>query len=245
MIDYPAANPSILSGTISIATATIAFLIYIFTVSGNRFGRNLSIKYGKKKAAIRQVLYQRFLGAVLYGLIPFLIIVFVFRRPLYHYGFSGDNLAKSLLWWIPIAVVIITLSYFGSRTKKNLAMYPQIRVSEWNVGLVIVSALGWIAYLVGYEFMFRGYLLFSCLESFGYWPAIVINICLYSLFHIHKGPREAIGSLFFGFLLCYLTLHLGSFWFAIIIHVTMALSNEWFSLGLHPEMSFIKSARKK
>ncbi len=201
-------------------------------------------KFSDTETSVRRVLFQRVLGAIVYGLIPFLIILLVFRRPLGQYGFAGDNLLKSFLWWIPIAIVIIVLSFIGSRTEKNLQMYPQIRVNEWNVGLLIVSALSWVTYLVGYEFLFRGYLLFSCLESFGYWPAIVINICFYSLFHIHKGSREAIGSLFFGFLLCYLTLHLGSFWFAILIHVTMALSNEWFSLGFQPEMNLIRNTRK-
>ena len=245
MIDYPAPNPNLLSGTIAIATATLAFLIYILMVSSERFGRGIRRKYSDRAVAIRRILFQRVLGAVVYGFIPFLIIILVFRSPLVQYGFAGDNLMKSFLWWMPVAVVGIILSYFGARTEKNLAMYPQIRVREWNSGLLVVSALSWITYLIGYEFLFRGYLLFSCLESFGYWPAIIINVCLYSLFHVHKGSREAIGSLFFGFLLCYLTLHLGSFWIAIFVHVTMALSNEWFSLGFQPEMNLIKNANGK
>jgi membrane protease YdiL (CAAX protease family) len=245
MIDYPGPDPSLLSGTIAIATATLAFLVYIFTTGSERFGRGIRRKYSDRAAAVRRVLFQRVLGAIVYGLIPLLIMIFVFRRPMAQYGFSGDNLMKSFLWWMPLAVVVIILSNIAARSEKNLAMYPQIRVNDWNVGLLVVSALSWVTYLIGYEFFFRGYLLFSCLESFGYWPAIIINISLYSLFHIHKGSREAIGSIFFGFLMCYITLHLGSFWFAIFIHVTMALSNEWFSLGFQPEMNLIKNARKK
>jgi len=245
MIDYPAQDLNLMSGTISIGVATIAYLIYYFTITSERFNTRLRYKFGDLPGSIRKVLYQRLLGGILYGLVPFLIIILVFRRPLNQYGFAGDYFMKSFLWWIPIAVVVVILTYLGAKTEKNLAMYPQIRVQHWNVGLILVSALSWITYLVGYEFLFRGFLLFSCLESFGYWPAIVINVCLYSLFHIAKGSREAIGSLFFGFLLCYLTLHLGSFWFAIFIHITMALSNEWFSLGFQPDMKFIKKDSDK
>ena len=240
MIDYPAPDLYLMSGTISIAVATVAYLIYYFTITSESLNNRLIHIFGSLGGSVRKVLFQRWLGAILYGLTPFLIIVFVFRRPLGQYGFAVDYLAKSFLWWIPVAVVIVILTYIGARTEKNLAMYPQIRAQQWNVGLILISALSWVTYLIGYEFLFRGFLLFSCLESFGYWPAIVINICLYSLFHIAKGLREAVGSLFFGFLLCYLTLHLGSFWFAIFIHITMALSNEWFSLGFQPDMKFIK-----
>jgi membrane protease YdiL (CAAX protease family) len=245
MIDYPPPDFDIMSGTIAIGTATLAFLIYQFVFTSGKLYDWLRDSFGDEGAAIRKVLYNRLLGGVLYGLIPFLIILFVFRRPLNLYGFSGDYLVKSFLWWIPVAVFLVLVTWLGAKSEKNLEMYPQIRVSEWNRGLLLVSATSWITYLVGYEFMFRGFLLFSCLESFGYWPAIIINICLYSLFHIHKGPREAFGSLLFGFLLCYLTLHLGSFWFAIFVHVTMALSNEWFSLGFQPEMKIIKSKGTK
>lgn len=234
-----------MSGTISIASATIAFIIYHFMSHSAGFENRILRRHGEAVSAIRHVLYKRWLGALVYGLAPFLIILLVFRRPLTHYGFAGGNLLRSILWWFPVAVVVVFLSYISARSEKNLALYPQIRVNEWNRGLLVISALSWIVYLAGYEFLFRGYLLFSCLESFGFWPAIVINLCLYSLFHIHKGPREAVGSIFFGFLLCYLTLHLGSFWFAIFIHVTMALSNEWFSIGFQPEMNLIRQNHRK
>ncbi len=245
MIEYPAADLNLLSGTIAIGTATLAFLIYHFVFSSNQINRWFKDKFDEAEISKRKILYHRLLGGFLYGLIPFLIIIFVFRRPLNQYGFSGDYIIKSTLWWIPIAALVVLITYLSAKSEKNLAMYPQIRVSEWNRGLLIVSALSWITYLVGYEFLFRGFLLFTCLESFGYLPAIVINICLYSLFHIHKGAREAFGSLLFGALLCYLTLYLGSFWFAIFVHITMALSNEWFSLGFQPEMKLIKNKNEQ
>ena len=245
MIEYPAPDLNLLSGTIAIGSATIAFLIYQFIFSSSQINNWLKDKFASTKIYKRKILYHRILGGILYGLIPFLIILFVFRRPLSHYGFSTEYLGKSILWWIPIALLVILMTYPGAKSEKNLAMYPQIRVSEWNRGLLITSALSWITYLIGYEFLFRGFLLFTCLESFGYWPAIIINLCLYSLFHLHKGAREAFGSLFFGFLLCYLTLYLGSFWFAFFAHITMALSNEWFSLGMQPDMKLIKTNRDK
>jgi membrane protease YdiL (CAAX protease family) len=245
MINYTVPDTFLMSGSIAIPVATLTFLVYHFIFTSERINNRFMDKFGTPGASIRKVLYQRILGGVLYGLVPLLIIVLVFRRPLGGYGFSGENLAKSFLLWMPVGLVVVGISYFLSKNEKNLARYPQIRISEWNTKILLVSALTWIVYLVGYEFMFRGFLLFSCLESFGYWPAILINICLYSLVHVPKGATEAFGSLLLGAFLCYLTLFLGSFWLAVFIHVTIALSTEWFSLGFQPDMKLTKTRLNK
>ena len=245
MLEFPEPDLKLLSGTISIALTTIAFLICYLTSHSSRINNRFNKKFNLDTSSIRKILFQRSLGAVLYGLMPILVIMFIFQRSLMNYGFNTENLTRSIIWWIPVAMLVVVISYFSARKKDNLAIYPQIRVNRWNSGLITLSALSWITYLAGYEFIFRGFLLFSCLESFGYWPAIIINICLYALVHLPKGSKETIGSLFLGFVLCYLTIRLGSFWFAFLAHVTLALSNEWFSLAHQPEMTVVTKRRSR
>jgi hypothetical protein len=245
MPDYPVPEPHLMYGIISIATAAVVLLFHLLFFASRGFNDYLRKKYGESEAPVYRILLQRYLGGVLFGLMPIPIIVFVFRGSMINYGFSGNNLAKSILYWIPLAVLCILLSYRFSRNERYLALYPQIRVSEWSVRLVAASAWSWIIYLVGYEFLLRGFLLFSCLGSFGMWPAILINICLYTLFHLHKGIIEAVGSLFVGFLFCYLAIFLGSFWIALFTHIIMALSNEWITLSRNPDMRIVKNRTGK
>jgi membrane protease YdiL (CAAX protease family) len=101
-----------------------------------------------------------------------------------------------------------------------------------------LAAGGWILYLTGYEFLFRGLLLFSCLEAFGMWPAVVINLALYAALHLPKGLKEATAAIPFGALLCYLTLESGSIIPAIIIHSVQAVSCEFFCILRNPDMKF-------
>lgn len=226
-MEFPHTDPNLTSGILSIAATILAYLVCHFARDHGWFGN---------RASVLGVLYRRLLGTLVFGLTPFLVIVLVFRRSVEDYGFASGSFGRSVLWWIPMAAVLVFIMYFWSRTEKNLEMYPQMRVGRWTPGLMALSALSWITYLLGYEFLFRGFLLFACLESFGYWPAVILNLCLYSLAHLRKGSGELIGSLVFGFLLCTVTLHLGSAWFAVLAHITMALSNEWFSLQRHPGM---------
>jgi membrane protease YdiL (CAAX protease family) len=240
MPDIPEPDLNLLNGTLAITVATLVFLIYHVTTVSERINNWFQGRFGREAASIRKILLHRVSGAVLYGMIPVLVILYVFKKPVADYGWNTDSLLKSIIWWIPVSVVVIIINFLISRDEHHLSQYPQIRSSHWNPGLILLNALSWIVYLAGYEFMFRGFLLFSCLESFGLWPAIVINLSLYSLVHLPKGTRETIGSIFLGFILCYATIQLGSWWFAFGVHITLAISGEWFSLTNHPDMQRVK-----
>jgi membrane protease YdiL (CAAX protease family) len=245
MLEYPFTDGELVNGAVSIAVVGLLFLIHHFITNSEWFGIRAFRKENSAAPAIRRVMYKRLLGILFFGLIPLTMVLLVLHEPLTGYGLSTKHLRKSLLLWLPFASGIVAISYFVARNPKNLAMYPQIRIEQWNGRLLALSALGWTGYLAGYEFLFRGFLLFSCLESFGPWSALIINMSLYSLVHVPKGPRETFGSLPFGFLLCYTTLILGSIWFALLTHLTLALSNEWFSLRFQPGMKYVKNARGK
>ena len=241
MPEFPGTDLKLLNGIIAIAVTAVAFLLYYLITISSPLNNRLQRLFSKETASIRKILLHRLAGTVLFGLIPVLVILFVYRMPVNNFGSNTDNLTKSIIWWIPAALLVVVINYYTARKENHLAQYPQIRVKQWNSGLIILSATSWITYLAGYEFMFRGFLLFSCLETFGYWPAIIINIILYSLVHLPKGSRETIASVFFGFILSYLTIELGSFWFAFMVHITLALSNEWFSISFHPDMTLVKN----
>ena len=106
--------------------------------------------------------------------------------------------------------------------------------------MVLKNTLGWSAYLLGYEFLFRGILLFPLVDALGVWPAIAINTAMYSATHIPKGMDEAIGAAPLGIVLCLITLMTGTLWVAIIVHILMALANSFSSVYHNPNMKFIR-----
>jgi membrane protease YdiL (CAAX protease family) len=238
MFEIPYDESVILSVT-AICWVTLAFIIYTFLQG---YIRNSVLKR-KKNVLVHpdnmlSVLLQRISSIFLFGLIPVVLIVFVFRNHPSSYGFEMKNSLITLIVVIVTSLIIVPVSWITSRSPGNLATYPQIREKEWNISLLLLSAISWIAYLFAYEFMYRGFLLFSCYHAFGAWPAIIINTSLYSLTHLVKNKREGIGAFFIGIILCSLVLYIGSLWVAFYIHVIMALSNEWFSIRAHPEMHF-------
>ena len=145
-------------------------------------------------------------------------------------------------WWILVLIAFIIVSgAFAAKKPSNLAMYPQIRCKEWTPGLLRISGLSWVLFLLAYEFLFRGFLLFASVEIMEPWAAIALNCSLYAFAHLYKGPGETFGTIPFGILFCYLTLLTGNIWSALLIHSIMALSNEWWSLQKHASMQVVKS----
>jgi membrane protease YdiL (CAAX protease family) len=153
-----------------------------------------------------------------------------------------DNFEKSLLWAGLLSILLVIFNFFYSKNPANLRSYPQIRRKHWGPGLFTLSAVSWGLYLFAYEFMFRGFLLFTCWRAFGMWPAVALNVAFYSAAHFSKGLKESVAAVPFGLILCLITLQTGTVWAAFISHGVLALSNEWFSLAAH---SGIKLSMKK
>ncbi len=189
---------------------------------------------------IKQVLLQRAWGFLFLGVLPILIILFVWQESLQKYGL-GSSFTALPPWWSYLFIPLILLTgYYTASIPLNLSKYPQIRIKQWTPGILFVSGISWVIFLVGYEFLFRGFVLHASLEVMEPWTAIILNCFLYSLAHFYKGPDEVLGSIPLGILFCYLTLVTGNILCAVIIHSIISLTNEWFSIIANPELKVIR-----
>lgn len=218
------------TAAISISAVTIGFLTYHYTTQSVSLRKFFDKKFGTEPAKTAWVHFQRLFAVLCFAAVP--AIVFASQNVDFQsIGLNFKNLDTSVKWILGLGAVVITMNYFAARTPDNLAMYPQIRVTPpWPKKLLAASAFTWISYLLAYEFMFRGYLLFTCYEEMGKTLAITVNVALYALVHLPKGWKETVGAIPLGIILCLLTLQTGNIWIAVVVHVAMALSNEWWSL---------------
>lgn len=197
-------------------------------------------RFGANHYSAFHITFNRLFAIIIYGIIPFFIILFDNNNKLIEFGLNFKNFKIGGIWILILCSILVLINYLNRQKSDNLKLYPQIREKKWTIKLLIISALGWILYLFAYEFLLRGFLLFSCYYAFGMWPAIIINIGIYSLVHVPKGMKEAIGAIPLGLVLCLLTLKSGTIFAAFIIHSIMALSNEWLTLSIHPTIHLIR-----
>lgn len=220
---------------LSISVVTSCFLLYYVLFGNESLLRILQRKFGDEPGQLRFVLIFRVSGAIIFGLVPIFFAI-VQNSSLTSIGIIAKPSLLTLYIVLIFSIIPLTINYFGAKKPDNLSMYPQIRVKKWDNKLIIISALTWIIYLLGYEIMIRGYLFFNCLNEIGLWPAIAINTSIYALIHLPKGPKETIGAIPLGIVLCLITSYTGTIWAAFWIHCTLALSNEWFSIKYTKEL---------
>ncbi|MEY3367293.1 MAG: hypothetical protein RI973_448 [Bacteroidota bacterium] len=212
--------------TFAIATVTLAFVAFYFITHAERWKEF----FNADKDNEREVHAQRLAGFLFYGIFPAIVVASI-GLDWKDAGTSFQMNSTDLLWVLGVGSLTLIFNWFVTQTPANLAVYPMIRrPAPWSMGLVLKSALSWTAYLLAYEFVFRGFLLFTTARELGVATAIVINISLYVLAHIHKGLVESLGSILMGFLLCHICLEAGNIWPAVIVHVILGLGNEWLSL---------------
>lgn len=224
-------NKEILPVVAVSAVCVVFFLYHFFTKQkySLRFFEKISPRSVSRHSL--EFISEKLTGFILFGSVPFALFVLFFKIPPQKLGFTPGAISNyRYLVLLLISVAIIT-PYLLSRYKKKNLTRPELKVSIWEPRHSILAASGWIIYLSGYEFVFRGVLWFVCYDAYGFWSASVINILLYSVVHIPKGKLMTYGAIPLGALFCYLTHKTGSFFPSFLIHSAMSVSNELFSAG--------------
>ncbi|HQQ93311.1 MAG TPA: CPBP family intramembrane metalloprotease [Bacteroidia bacterium] len=229
---------------VSILSVSFGFAAYWFLSISETIKTWFFSRFENEKAWINYVVFQKFTGVVFLGLFPGIIVLSFTGYTLSEFGLSLGNLNESMMYTGLIGSLILFLNYFAAKKPNNLNMYPQMRIGAWSTKTLIINAVSWTAYLLAYEFMYRGILLMSCYWAFGFWPALAVNLCFYSATHIPKGLRETMATIPYGFILCLITVSTGSILVAFSTHLVLALSNDFYSVSHNPNMKFIWSDSK-
>jgi len=233
-----------LSPILAIGGVTIAFITYYFVMISPKVEAWVSKGLAPEKAQIRWVIFQRIWGGSILGLTALLLPVIGLGKSPFDYGMSFSLTGETFLVILGMGVVIVGINMLRAGKPANLVMYPQIKAKKWDLSLLLASSMGWVIYLLGYELMFRGFLLYGCIDALGLWPAIAINTAIYSFAHFFKGIGETVGAIPFGILICCLTIATGNFMLAFIVHCFLALSNQTVAMFSHPDIEYVGTKTK-
>ena len=146
---------------------------------------------------------------ILYFVIPLLLILILFRENPKAYGFSlGDwklgltYTALGILFMAPI------IYYLGSDNEAMRVYYGGL-----------LPGLPWTTFLdlIGWEFFFRGLILFAYVRRFGH-DALWLQAVPFALAHIGKPGVETLSTIFGGFAFGWVAYRTKSFVWPFLIH---------------------------
>lgn len=227
---------------IPIVVGLLCFILFWFTHTSEKLKQKFIAKYGFDKGHARFIISSKYMGGAALGLIPLACYWWAFPdTTLAQLGItwpSSDKLLVTILWIVGLCALIIPISMYSGRQEKSFEGYPQIRAKVWNRKMVIHHVASWTCYLLGYEMLFRGVLFFPLVESIGLWPAIAVNIGMYSGTHISKGIEETMGAFIMAIIFSLLTFYTGTIWIAFAVHLSLALSHFYSSFKHHPDIVY-------
>jgi membrane protease YdiL (CAAX protease family) len=150
------------------------------------------------------------------------------------YGFGlGDVKAGFWITGLFLAVMLPAV-WFIAGSKAFEGTYPLAGQGAFTIkgadgkehvsgALFAVYEASYFAYFVGWEFLFRGWMLNGLLPKFGRAGAILIQTAPFAVMHLGKPEIEALGSIVAGVALGVLALRTRSFWYGALLHGTVAL----------------------
>ena len=165
--------------------------------------------------------------------IPALILLVAFRwRPAEAGLGLGDwKLASALaLAYLPLVAIGTWVLSDGAGFQ---AQYPHYHPAARDWGLFAVYQALFLFYWMGWEYLWRGFVLFGTAPALGAPLAIVAQTVPFALLHAAKPPAEAYLSILGGLALGALVWRCRSFWIAVPIHwAQMVLLDTWCALRI-------------
>jgi uncharacterized protein len=150
---------------------------------------------------------------ILYFIIPMLVILLLFRESPAAYGFTVGNWQVGLMWTAVGCVSMALILWFVSQTP-SMQQYYQARAPEETWRLIYLNGVD----LFGWEFIWRGLLLFAFARVLGPGPAIFLQAVPFAFMHLGKPPIETFSTIFGGAAFGFIAWQSGSFIYPWLIH---------------------------
>jgi len=154
---------------------------------------------------------------------PALILTIVFRVGVSRAGLGvGDwrFALKALFAYLPL---VIAGTWILSSQDAFQRVYPHFRGGIENGSLLLVYEATYLLYWIGWEYLWRGFVLFGTTHTFGVY-SILIQAVPFALLHASKPVPEQMLSIVGGIALGAVVWRARSFWIAVPIHsLQMAL----------------------
>ena len=146
---------------------------------------------------------------ILYFIIPMFIILVIFRESPRDYGFTLGDWRAGLVLTVGGILLMAPVLYFLNRSNASMQdYYGYVAVGlPWNT----------LADLFGWEFFFRGWILFGYARKFGP-ESLWLQAVPFALAHNGKPAVETFSTIFGGFLFGWVAYRTKSFIYPLLIH---------------------------
>lgn len=163
------------------------------------------------------------LSLFLLGIVPCLVIKFLFREKLSDYGLQFGDAKHSMIVFALLAPAFVAAAFLAAPDPQIRLEYPLDKLAGQSLSRFGLHALGYFCFYIGWEIYFRGFMQFGTQASFGVWNAILVQTSLSCLLHIGKPTGEIFGSIAGGILWGIIAYRTKSIGCCLLLHATLGI----------------------
>jgi uncharacterized protein len=228
-----ALTPAQRQAAVVLVVATVLVLLQIIFGSRSFFRRHFGEAFEPEQLPLLSWGWWFGMQGVLGFVVPVLILALVFRLRPREMGIGlGDWRLASVLALAYLVLVAIG-TWVLSADPAFQAQYPHLRQAAFDWETFAIYHLLFLFYWIGWEYLWRGFVLFGTAPAFGPVLAIVVQTVPFAILHATKPPAEAFLSVLGGLALGALVWRCRSFWIAVPLHAAqMLILDVWCSLRL-------------
>jgi hypothetical protein len=184
--------------------------------------------FGQDKLGSR--LYWFFSDGIMMFLLSVISIKFVLKQKLSDFGFRLGDYKFGLITTLIFFAAMVPVLFIVSNSPDFILTYPQggDQVKE-NLSNFLLFEFSILIYMLGWEFLWRGYMLFGLKEKFGYY-SIFIQMIPFFILHKGKPELELFASIFAGIILGIQALRANSFIYCWLLHFLIMFSIDTISI---------------
>ncbi|HDQ45568.1 MAG TPA: CPBP family intramembrane metalloprotease [bacterium] len=160
--------------------------------------------------------------------VPFLIIRMHFKRPLSDFGIQKGDARYGIRFVIFLIPFALWAAWIGSSMAEVQAEYPLAKSSMERPLQFFVMECLYLTFYFGWEFFFRGFILFGLERRFGALGAILIQTIPSAIVHIGKPAGESFGAILAGLLFGYLAVRTRSIYYPLLLHAILGIATDIF-----------------
>lgn len=200
-----------------------------YYASRNFFRINLFPLYqNDPNVYLYEYLYWFATDFITWFILSILIIKFVLKEELKDYGLQFGDYKAGLIFSTLFIAVMILIIWIISATPDFASKYPHLQSTKNNWRTFYIYESGMLLYMIAWEFIWRGFMLFGLKEKFGYY-SVMIQMIPFVILHNGKPVAETFGSIAGGIALGILAFRTNSIYYCIITHMSVMFSIDFIS----------------
>lgn len=173
-------------------------------------------------------IYEYIIAFLLMFWVPYFIIKMTFKKRLRDFGFRWGDAKYGFRFLVIMLPYILWMAYVASSTTAMQAEYPIAKSTMQSWPLFVAVECFLIIYYLGWEFLFRGFMLFGLEKQYGAITAILIQTIPSAIVHIGKPAYESFGAIFAGLVFGFLAIRTRSILFPFLIHAILGIAMDTF-----------------